>query len=81
MLRLLNADEARETVLRRGTPATALSEYMNEASMVSRSGSANFSPALKVLSKTARVRRFRILMRTRVWPPRAVGVEISTSRQ
>ena len=28
----------------------------------------NFSPALKVLSKTARVSRLRILMRTSVWP-------------
>src|ERR1035437_1401730 len=49
--------------------------------MVSRSGSLNLSLALNVLSKTARVSRLRILRRTRVWPPRAVGVEISTSRQ
>src|SRR5262249_25531084 len=32
-------------------------------------------------SKTARVSRFRIFTRTSVWPPRAVGLEISTSRQ
>src|SRR4029077_2199475 len=54
---------------------------MNDASMVSRSGSANFSPALNVLSKTARVRRLRILTRTSVWPPRAVGFDTSTSTQ
>src|SRR5262249_15120568 len=30
---------------------------------------------------TARVSRFRIFNRTSVWPPRAVGLEISTSRQ
>src|ERR1039458_1254112 len=41
--------------------------------MVSRSGSLNLSLALNVLSKTARVSRLRILRRTRVWPPRAVG--------
>src|SRR5262245_3318298 len=46
---------------------------------MSRSGSANLSPALNVLSKTARVSRLRILMRTRVCPPRAVGRETSTS--
>ena len=39
------------------------------------------SPALNVLSNTARVRRFRILSRTSVCPPRAVGLEISTSMQ
>ena len=48
---------------------------------MTRSGSLNFSPALNVLSNTARVSRFRILIRTRVWPPRAVGLETSTSRQ
>ena len=49
--------------------------------MVSRSGSLNRSPALKVLSNTARVSRLRILRRTSVCPPRAVGFDTSTSRQ
>src|SRR4029079_19384328 len=49
--------------------------------MFSRSGSANLSPALNVRSKTARVSRLRILTRTSVWPPRAVGLDTSTSRQ
>ena len=48
---------------------------------ISRSGSLNFSPALKVLSNTARVSRLRIFTLTSVWPPRAVGLETSTSRQ
>src|SRR5258706_646252 len=56
-------------------------EYKYDAASITRSGSLNFSPALKVLSKTARLRRFRIFKRTRVWPPRAVGFETSTSRQ
>src|SRR5687768_2002296 len=51
------------------------------ASTRTRSGSLNLSPALKVLSKTARVSRLRIFSRTSVWPPRAVGFETSTSRQ
>ena len=55
------------------------SEYRNVACDVDRSGSANFSPALKVLSNTARVSRFRIFTRTSVWPPRAVGLDTSTS--
>ena len=41
----------------------------------------NFSPALKVRSNTARVSMLRILSRTSVWPPRAVGFDTSTSRQ
>jgi hypothetical protein len=45
----------------------------------SRSGSGNLSPALKVLSNTARVSRLRILSRTSVCPPRAVGFDTSTS--
>src|SRR6187402_262220 len=45
------------------------------------SGSLNLSLALKVLSKTALFSRLRIFRRTSVCPPRAVGVEISTSRQ
>ena len=49
--------------------------------MTTRSGSWNLSPALNVLSNTARVSRLRILSRTSVWPPRAVGFETSTSRQ
>ena len=57
------------------------SEYRNVAATWTRSGSPNFSPALKVLSNTARVSRFRIFRRTSVWPPRAVGLETSTSRQ
>lgn len=36
--------------------------------------SLNFSPALKVLSNTAPVSKLRTFRRTRVWPPRAVGV-------
>ena len=48
---------------------------------MTRSGSLNFSPALKVLSNTARVSRFRIFRRTSVWPPRAVGFDTSTSMQ
>src|SRR5438105_919586 len=48
---------------------------------MARSGSLSLSPALKVLSRTARVSRFRILRRTSVCPPRAVGLETSTSRQ
>src|SRR5437879_5156749 len=54
---------------------------MKDAVTESRSGSANFSAALKVLSNTARVRRFRIFTRTSVWPPRAVGFDTSTSTQ
>src|SRR6202035_5999579 len=46
-----------------------------------RSGSLNLSLALNVFSKTAFVRRLRIFRRTRVWPPRAVGVFTSASRQ
>src|SRR3954468_16949889 len=49
--------------------------------MNARSGSLNFSPALNVLSKTACVSMLRILIRTSVCPPRAVGLETSTSRQ
>ena len=49
--------------------------------MNARSGSLNFSPALNVRSKTACVSMLRILMRTSVCPPRAVGFETSTSRQ
>ena len=56
-------------------------EYRNDAGTIDRSGSLNLSPALNVLSKTARVSRLRIFSRTSVCPPRAVGVEISTSRQ
>jgi hypothetical protein len=41
-----------------------------DADTLDRSGSPNFSPALKVLSKTARVSRLRILIRTSVCPPR-----------
>src|SRR3989442_807806 len=58
-----------------------LSEYEYDAEIVARSGSLNFSPALKVRSNTARVSRFRILILTRVCPPRAVGLDTSTSRQ
>ena len=57
------------------------SEYMNDAVSDVRSGSVNLSLALNVLSNTARVRRLRILRRTSVWPPRAVGLETSTSMQ
>src|SRR6266540_7151824 len=55
------------------------SAYKKVASTFTRSGSLNFSPALKVLSNTARVRRLRIMTRTSVCPPRAVGFETSTS--
>src|SRR5436190_4567019 len=54
---------------------------MYDALICSRSGSLNLSPALNVLSNTARVNRLRILMRTSVCPPRAVGFEMSTSMQ
>ena len=57
------------------------SAYRYAASSVTRSGSSNFSAALKVLSNTARVIRFLILILTRVCPPRAVGLDTSTSRQ
>ena len=54
--------------------AVAVGVEVRRGDAWSRSGSLNLSPALKVLSKTARVSRFRILMRTSVWPPRAVGL-------
>src|SRR5581483_2523177 len=57
------------------------SAYKKDAGTVTRSGSPNFSPALNVRSNTARVMRLRILTRTSVWPPRAVGFDTSTSRQ
>src|SRR5678810_575020 len=57
------------------------SEYRYDAVSTLRSGSLNLSPALNVLSNTARVKRLRILMRTSVCPPRAVGFETSTSMQ
>src|SRR5580700_8913169 len=60
-------------------PSPSLYKY--EAGTDCRSGSLNLSLALNVFSKTALVRRLRILRRTRVWPPRAVGVFTSASRQ